>query len=63
MRGIVNPLPGSVIKTPVFTKAAATWSTVASSWADLMTAAAPATCGVAIEVPPALAKPPPGTEE
>src|SRR5258706_6612404 len=58
MSDFVMPLRGSVIGRPVFCNADRTWETVAVGFADLSTAQAPATCGVAIEVPLAVPNPP-----
>src|SRR4029434_10860146 len=51
IRDFVMPLRGSVIGTPVFCSAVNSSATVAVGFADLSRAQAPATCGVAIEVP------------
>ena len=48
-----EPVPGLVTTPEVapFTRAVATWAGVEEVWPERYTAAAPATCGVAIEVP------------
>src|SRR4051794_20164731 len=57
------PLRPSVIGTPVLCSCESTLATDAVGAGCFMTAQAPATCGVAIEVPLKTAKPPPGTDE
>lgn len=49
--------------TPEFWSAPSTWDTVAAGLRDRRTAQAPATCGVAMEVPRIDPKPAPGTDE
>ena len=63
MRGLVMLFLGSVMETPVFFKPESTCSTEALGALDLSTAQAPATWGAAPDVPPALAKPYPGTDD
>ena len=63
IRGLVIPLRLSVTPRPVLLKALRISSTVAFGDRERITANAPATCGVAIEVPLSDAKPPPGTAE
>src|SRR5262249_24155486 len=55
--GFTNPLRGSVIGSPVICNAESTWATLAVGLADFRTAQAPVTCGVAIDVPLAVANP------
>src|SRR5919199_817851 len=63
IRGFVTPLRGSLIGLPVDWSADRTVLTDAEGETSLRSAHAPATCGVAIEVPLKTAKPPPGTDE
>src|SRR5690242_6676022 len=63
MSGFVSPLRESKTGAPVLCNAASTSSTEAPGFADLSVAHEPATCGVAIDVPLATPKPPPGTDE
>src|ERR1044071_5554653 len=63
MRGFVMPLRLSVMARPVSLSAVKTCVTVAVGSFDFITAHAPATCGVAMDVPWKFAKPPPGTDE
>ena len=63
MRGLVTPLRGSKTPVPVEDSALAISTTVAAGKLDFRTAHAPATCGAAIDVPAAFAKPPPGTDD
>ena len=51
MRGLVSPLRGSVTAKPLAANAARPWLTVRRGTFCFSTAQAPATCGVAIEVP------------
>src|SRR4029450_193111 len=59
----VPPLRPSSVGFPGSVREARTSFTVASGFAWRRTAHAPATCGVAMDVPLKLAKPPPGTED
>src|SRR5919198_3902443 len=63
MRGLTTPLRASVIGLPVDCSAFRTVGTSAEGLMPFRTAQAPATCGVAIEVPLRTANPPPGTDE
>src|SRR4051794_8603444 len=62
--GLIAVLPSRVvIVVPVLWSAVRTSGTVAAGLVCFMIAHAPATCGVAIDVPLKTAKPLPGTEE
>ena len=62
-RSKLKPLPASATNVLVTCMAAASSSTVAFGNPDLSSANAPATCGVAIDVPFQLWYPPPGMDD
>lgn len=63
IRGVVMPFRASVIGRPVARRVFSTTGTVAAGDNCFRMAQAPATCGVAMDVPERLSNPPPGTEE